>query len=107
LAEFHEWLLEINIDRNIDPKLTEVDSHATAYLINLCRSHIQGRETFVNGEYENTWTRMKATHKCDIAGITNEYSKMWIEMLMTIPGVSEEKAIVVVSKYPSIKNLMS
>lgn len=104
--EFHQWLLEISIDHNIDHKFTDSDIDIASYFLTLCKSHIHSRQTVISGEYETSWVKMKATHKCDMNGLQNEFSKIWVEILVTIPGLSEDKAIVIVKKYPTIKSLI-
>ena len=39
-------------------------------------------------------------------GFINQFQKNWISMLMTIPQLSEEKAIAIAKKYPTMKSLM-
>jgi len=39
-------------------------------------------------------------------GFEDFYSLAWIEMLMTVPGISEDKAIAIAKKYPTMKGLM-
>ena len=58
------------------------------------------------GEYEMERKANKATAKCDMNGLRNEKQKMWVEMLLNIPGLSEDKAIAIVNEYRSMKKLM-
>lgn len=44
--------------------------------------------------------------KSEIAGITNYYQLIWLQMLNQVHGVSEARARAIVLKYPSIKQLL-
>lgn len=49
----------------------------------------------------------KVTKKAVLEGFNDEVSKYWIGMLMSIPGVSENKAIAIAKSYPTLKSLMN
>jgi hypothetical protein len=48
-----------------------------------------------------------STNLCELEGITNEKSVMFVKHLMCIPGISERKAISVVQYYPTLADLMN
>ena len=48
----------------------------------------------------------KPSQKARIAGFTSSLSLTYISFMMCIPGVSENKAISVAEKYPTLNSLM-
>ena len=49
---------------------------------------------------------VSTTNLCDIEGITDESTLIWIKHLMCIPGISENKAINISKIYPNFLSLM-
>lgn len=100
---FIEWLIDLNIIHSFDYKLTETISETIDYIkklsMNLISSKNKKPEILVNRE--NTHT-----HKSKLAGLDNIFTLMWVDILMAIPGISEDKAISIVKAYPTLKSLM-
>lgn len=49
----------------------------------------------------------KLSKKATLEGFTDENSKYWVSILMSIPGVSETKAIAIAKVYPTFKKLVA
>ena len=50
---------------------------------------------------------MRPSNKAKIAGLTKDLELTYVSMLMTIPGLSENKAIAIAKAYPTLNGLIS
>jgi len=102
--EFDEFLMELNLNSDLDYKMTDSKEESIKFLENCIVSVIDSKYKGALGFFD---TKSGSHTELSIfAGFEDIYSHMFIEMLMTIPGISEEKAIAVLKKYPTVKSLM-
>lgn len=100
---FMEWLIELNIKYDFDYKLTETTNESLEYVKFLIYSIIsnknKGDDLYINKE-------TKHTDKSKLAGFDNLFSLIWIDFLMAIPGLGEDKAIAIIKEYPTFQSLI-
>jgi len=103
-SHFNEWLSDVVIIHNFEYQLTDTINDSVEYLKHVISSIIltKYKDLVPNllGK-ENTHTE-----KSKISGFDSQFSLIWIDILMAIPGVSEDKAIAIVKNYPSMRSLM-
>lgn len=102
---FQEWLCDVNVLHEWEYELTEKSNESLEYIKKAISSIDLQKYKNINGA--NFGKENIHTEKSKISGFDNEFSLMWIDILMGIPGVSEDKAIAIAKSYPSLKSLMN
>lgn len=104
--KFDDWLIKMIVEKGIDNEKTDDTTETLEMLKDLTVTHIKCRSKKVYGIHDAHLKRTQSTHKSDLAGITDEDRRMWVEMLLVIPGLSEEKAISIQRQHKNLKSLM-
>jgi len=73
--------------------------------VHKCLEKKDQRKEINMGELYTGAKGAKDPKKAHTEGFTDKLSKYWISMLMSIPGVSEDKAIAISSSYPTFNSL--
>lgn len=102
--DFRDWLCDITVFYDWEYVLTESHSESLDFIKKAIGAIIL--QKYKNVDVYSLGKENTHTEKSKIAGFDNEFSLMWIDILMGIPGVSEDKAIAIAKNYPSFKILM-
>jgi hypothetical protein len=103
---FHldEFIFFLNIEIGVKIVQTygnnELVDFFANYVESLIKKESKSKITFFDSK------PVTSTNLCDLEGITDEKTIMFVKHMMCIPGVSERKAISVVLTYPYLSNLM-
>ncbi|CAI2376985.1 unnamed protein product [Moneuplotes crassus] len=105
---YQEFLVELTVAFEFDfIELKNMEEFFTLVNnIQECLEKKSGRKEFL---MEGTYIAAKGakySKKAYCEGFEDIFSKYWIGMIMSIPGVSEAKAIAIAKKYPNFKNLV-
>lgn len=102
--DFLDWLCDITVFYDWEYVLTDSQNESLDFIKKAIGSIIL--QKYKNADIFSLGKDNTHTEKSKIAGFDNEFALMWIDILMGIPGVSEDKAIAIAKNYPSFKNLM-
>lgn len=107
--QYDKFLVELTVAYNYDyVELKTIPEWVT--LIQEIQETLDKKSSKINPLNDGTYGVSKGgkwTKKATMEGLNDHLSKYWINMLMSIPGVSENKAIAIVKKYPTFQSLMS
>lgn len=104
--KFDEWLIRMIVQKSVDHEKTDDHQETVGFLKGMTACHIKNRNKRVYGVYDTQVKKAQSTHLSEACGALSDERKMWIEMLMIIPGVSEEKALSIERQYKNLKSLM-
>lgn len=102
--KFNDWLCDLIVTCDYEYTLTETKKESLDYVKQMVESIIL--QKYKNLELNVFGKENTHTEKSKICGFDNEFALMWIDMLMGIPGISEDKAIAIAKNYHSFKNFM-
>jgi len=94
------------VDKGIDFEKTDDYQESVEFLKELAVTHVKSRSKRIYGVHDTQIKRTQLTHKSDLAGALKEEERLLIEMLMIIPGITEEKAVGIQRKFKTLKDLM-
>ena len=101
---FNDWLCDISVLYSFEYYLTEEVKDSLEYLKSAMASLILIK--YKNLDINIINKENSHTEKSKISGFDNEFSLMWIDILMGIPGMSEDRAIAIAKNYNSLRNFM-
>lgn len=106
VEEFSQFLADLQIIHGLDYRCFVSAMDLAEFLAASCKAinKEQSKKNLANVDLSGKAS--KTTQYSIFEGITNSYSKCWLAMLMAIPGISEQKAVSVVKRFPSIKSFM-
>ena len=106
--EYSNFLIELTVSLEFD--YIEVKNINEVYVlireIQECLEKKSTRKELLMGNAYIGAKGAKYSKKAVVEGFSDKFSKYWIGMIMSIPGVSENKAIAIAKKYPTMKSLM-
>ena len=100
-----DWIFYLTLDLLYDVYETKNSKESLEYLINCTKIVADSKNKKPLNNYDNkgqTWTSLSS----DFGNIKDDLTLDWINMLLTISGLTEYKAIAIVKKYPTITSLM-
>ena len=104
ISPLHDLIFFLNTEAQVKVVQTFNNNELVDFLANyvdsLIKKESKSKITFFDSK------PVTSTNLCDLEGITDEKTIMFVKHLMCIPGVSERKAISVVKVYPYLINLM-
>ena len=102
--DFHEWLADVTVIHDFEYQLTETANDSIEFLKRVIEALILKK--FKNLEINALTKESTHSEKSKISGFDNQFSLMWIDILMAIPRLSEDKAIAIAKNYPTLRSLM-
>lgn len=102
--DFYEWLADVTVIHDFEYQLTETANDSIEFLKRVIEALILKK--FKNLEINALTKESTHSEKSKISGFDNQFSLMWIDILMAIPRISEDKAIAIVKNYPTLRSLM-
>ena len=104
--KFEDWLIKMIVQKSIDHEKTDDFQESVGFLKGMVACHINNRNKRVYGVHDTQVKKAQSTHLSELSGVLSDERKMWIEMLMVIPGISEEKALSIERQHRNLKSLM-
>ena len=103
---FKNWQIELIVDKDIDSSITHDEVETVKRLLNAAQANIEAKHTVIHKHYRIQGKKEKSGNTSAFHELIDISQKPWVEMLMTIQGVSEIKALGIVVEYPSLSHLM-
>ena len=92
------------VDKGVDNEKTEDYLESLEFMKEMVVTHLRCHKKRVYGIHDAQLKRNFA--KTDLSSMVDEDGKAFIEMLLIIPGITEEKARSIQKSYRNIKSLM-
>lgn len=105
--KYDEFLIELTAAYEFDYiELKTIDEWFKLFRdVHECLEKKSGRKELLMGDMYVASKGAKQSKKATLEGFDDEISKYWIWTLMSIPEVSESKAIAIAKEYPTFKSL--
>eukprot|EP01017_Pseudomicrothorax_dubius_P041593 TRINITY_DN6667_c0_g1_i5.p1 TRINITY_DN6667_c0_g1~~TRINITY_DN6667_c0_g1_i5.p1 ORF type:complete len:361 (+),score=74.14 TRINITY_DN6667_c0_g1_i5:1002-2084(+) len=105
-ATFLDWLTRVNIFHSFDHIMSKTKRESLDNFFSLVVATIEAKYKKPLGPFDTKRVEKNSEFAC-YAGIDDMYSQAWLQMISSLPGISESKALSVVRKYPTIDFFMN
>lgn len=100
-----DWIFHLTLDLFYDVYETKNSKESLEYLLNCTKIVADSKNKKQLNNYDNKG-QTSSSLSTDFGNIKDDLTLDWINMLLTISGITEYKAIAIVKKYPTITSLM-